>query len=173
MSAETPHSKTPVMGTGLSGLVGSRIVDLLGDRYSFQNLDRTEGIDILNQEQIENIVANSAAKTMLHLAAFTDLNTAQKEAGDTSGIVYQVNVEGTRTIAAACARHGVHLIHLSTGYVFDGEKKRAVHRNRPHQSGRLVLRDKAESRGSCHRTHLRSHYSAHQFPLPPRRVSQS
>ncbi len=117
--------KKPVLGTGLSGLVGTKIVEMLSDEYAFINLDRTEGIDILDANQIEDIIARSPAKTLLHLAAFTDLNTAQKEAGDTSGVVYQVNVEGTRNIAEACARHGVHLIHLSTGYVFDGTKETA------------------------------------------------
>ena len=62
---------------------------------------------------------------VITLAAFTDLNTAEKEAGDTSGIVWQVNVEGTRNIAESCAKHGVHLIHISTSYVFDGEKSDA------------------------------------------------
>lgn len=117
------ETRTPILGTGLSGLVGSRLVELLSDRYDFQNLDKSEGIDILDANQMEDIIANSPAPVMLHLAAFTNLNEAQKQAGDTSGIVYQLNVEGTRIIAEACARHQKHLIHMSTGYVFDGTKQ--------------------------------------------------
>ena len=33
---------------------------------------------------------------------------------------YAVNVEGTRHVASACARHGATLVYYSTDYVFDG-----------------------------------------------------
>jgi dTDP-4-dehydrorhamnose reductase len=112
----------PVLGTGLSGLVGSKVVELLSDRYSFQNLDLSAGVDITNAEQVEAAVAASPAEVVLHLAAFTDLNAAETQKGDQSGSVYQVNVQGTRNLAQACAKHGKFLIHMSTGYVFDGTK---------------------------------------------------
>lgn len=112
--------KKLILGTGLSGLVGSRIVELLEENYSFQNLDKTIGVDILDPQQVDKIIKDSGAKTLIHFAAFTDTNAAQKEAGDKSGIVYKVNVEGTRNIAKSCAQHGVHLIHISTTFIFDG-----------------------------------------------------
>ncbi len=111
-----------VLGTGLSGLVGSRLVELLSDEYEFTNLDLTNGVDILNPETIERVVAGSDAKSLLHLAAFTDVNAAQQQNGDKSGSCYQVNVEGTRNVAQVCAKYQKHLVHLSTGYVFDGQK---------------------------------------------------
>lgn len=112
--------KTKVLGTGLSGLVGSRIVDLLSDRYEFTNLDLSLGVNILEPETIDEHVRNSPAQVLLHLAAFTDLNAAEEQKGDKTGSVYQVNVVGTENIAQACAKYGKHLIHMSTGYVFDG-----------------------------------------------------
>lgn len=127
------NEKTPILGTGLSGLVGSKVVELLSDHYTFQNLDKTVGVDILNPQQVDDIIANSPAKTLLHFAAFTDTNAAQKEAGDKEGIVYQVNVEGTRNVAHSCAKHGVHLIHISTTFVFDGTKTEPyVETDEPH-----------------------------------------
>lgn len=112
----------PVLGTGLSGLVGSRLVELLADTYSFTNLDLTMGVDILDAQSVNTAVAASPARSLIHLAAFTDVNAAQQQAGDKNGVCYRVNVEGTRNIAQACAEHGKHLIHFSTGYVFDGQK---------------------------------------------------
>lgn len=114
--------REPVLGTGLSGLVGSRLAGLLADEYDFTNLDLTNGVDILNPDTIERVVAASGAKSLLHLAAFTDVNAAQQQNGDKNGSCYQVNVEGTRNVAAVCAKYGQHLVHLSTGYVFDGQK---------------------------------------------------
>ena len=116
---------TPIVGTGLSGLVGSRLVELLSDEFSFTNLDITHGVDILDKASVEKALAGSSAKCLLHLAAFTDVNAAQEQKGDKNGSAWRVNVEGTRNIAEACAKHNIHLIHFSTGYVFDGQKSEA------------------------------------------------
>lgn len=112
----------PVLGTGLSGLVGSRLVELLSDEYEFTNLDLTNGVDILDEESVRSAVSGSPARSVLHLAAFTDVNAAQEQAGDKNGSCYKVNVTGTKNIAQACAEFDKHLIHFSTGYVFDGKK---------------------------------------------------
>src|SRR3990167_8359794 len=111
-----------VLGTGLSGLVGSRIVDLLSSKYSFENLDLTTGVDITNEDQVLRFAEKSSAKTIIHMAAFTDVTAAWQQNGDKNGACYQVNVVGTENIARAAQKTGKHLIHLSTAFVFDGEK---------------------------------------------------
>lgn len=114
--------KTPILGTGLSGLVGSRITQLLSDSYDFSNLDLSVGVDILDKESVMRALEQSPAKVVLHLAAFTDVNAAHEQNGDTTGSCWQVNVVGTQNMVDACLAHNKHLIHLSTGYVFDGKK---------------------------------------------------
>lgn len=112
-----------VLGTGLSGLVGSRIVELFGSQYDFLNLDLTTGVDITKPEEIEQEISSSKAKHLIHLAAFTDVSKAweQKDEGGES-LCYKVNVLGTKNIAQACKKHNKFLIHFSTDFVFDGEK---------------------------------------------------
>lgn len=117
--------KPEVLGTGLSGLVGSRIVELLSENYTFSNLDLSEGVDILDKQSIYNKIKNSSSECVLHLAAFTDVNAAQEQNGDKSGSAWQVNVVGTQNIVEVCKELNKHLIHLSTGYVFDGQKSEA------------------------------------------------
>jgi len=56
------------------------------------------------------------------LAAYTDVTGAWQQANDTSGLAYQVNVVGTQNIVKAAEETGKRLIHISTAYVFDGEK---------------------------------------------------
>ncbi len=117
------HSQKPeILGTGLSGLVGSHLRRLLDDKYTFINLDLSEGVNILDKTSIEERVRVSSASCVLHLAAFTDVNAAQEQYGDKEGSCWQVNVVGTQNIAEVCAQYNKHLIHLSTGYVFDGQK---------------------------------------------------
>lgn len=111
-----------ILGTGLSGLVGSKFVQLYSSVHSFQNLDLTSGVDILNASQVNAAFAASSAPVIVHFAAFTDTQKAFEQAGDKTGPAYMVNVLGTRNIAQAAKATGKYLIHISTAYVFDGEK---------------------------------------------------
>lgn len=115
-------SKIPLLGTGLSGLVGSKFVEMFADRYECKNLDLSTGVDITDETAVRQAVEHSPARSILHFAAFTDVTRAHQEHGDKSGLVYTVNVLGTRYLAKAAQEFGKHLVHISTAYVFDGEK---------------------------------------------------
>lgn len=117
--------KHAILGTGLSGLVGSRFVTEFGQAYEFQNLDLSHPqhpVDITQLEQVRQIFAASPAKFVVHFAAFTDVTKAWEQRNDINGIAYRVNVIGTENIVQAAAETGKHLIHISTAYVFDGNK---------------------------------------------------
>lgn len=111
-----------ILATGATGLVGSRFVELYQDDYEIYNMDLTTGVDITDIATIAEFVKKHPAKEMLHLAAFTNTNAAYEQTGDQSGLCYQVNVEGTRNLTEVCKLHGIHLVHVSTDFVFDGTK---------------------------------------------------
>jgi len=111
-----------ILGTGLSGLVGSRIVDQLSD-CQFSNLDLTTGVDITNEQQVMDAVQKSPAEVILHLAAFTDPNAAWAQKGDKNSVCYKVNVLGTENLVKAAQKFNKHFIHVSTAFVFDGTKE--------------------------------------------------
>lgn len=112
-----------ILGTGLSGLVGSKFVDLCKDTFEFQNLDLSNGVDILNESQVNVAFEKSDASVVVHFAAFTDTQKAFEQNGDKEGPAYKVNVVGTRNIAQAAKNTGKYMIHISTAYVFDGTKQ--------------------------------------------------
>lgn len=113
-----------IIGTGLSGLVGSRIVELLSDKYNFVDFSLDSGVDITDKSLLRKAFQeNKEAQVVLHLAAFTDVNKAWEQRGDKNGLCYKVNVIGTRNIAELCAKYDKYLIHVSTDFVFDGRKK--------------------------------------------------
>ncbi len=121
-------SKIPLLGTGLNGLVGSKFVADFGDIYDFTNLDlrhSQQPTDITNQQQVYTALNNSSAKFVVHMAAYTDVTGAFQQTGDQTAPCYQINVKGTENLVRACNATDKHLIHLSTAYVFDGEKKEA------------------------------------------------
>ena len=115
-----PGNKPKIFGTGLSGMIGSRLVELLGSEQEFINLDLATGVDITRPDQIEDALKQSTPAIMIHLAAFTDVSKAFQESGNKQGAVYQVNALGTKNIAEACHKYGHYLIHISTDFIFDG-----------------------------------------------------
>lgn len=112
----------PLLVTGLSGLLGQKFQSLFADRYSFQNLDLTTGVDITDSVQVERAIRDSSAKSILHLAAFTNVSSAHDQTGDKSGLCYRVNVVGTQNIVQAASKHNKFFVHVSTDFVFSGSK---------------------------------------------------
>ncbi len=116
--------KTPIFATGATGLIGSRFVELYGDKYEVFNMDLTTGVDITDIESLRKFISSHPeAKSLIHLAAFTDTNKAFAESGNEEGICYKVNVTGTKNIVDLCQEFGIHLLHVSTDFVFDGTKE--------------------------------------------------
>lgn len=119
----------PVITTGLNGLIGSKLAKDFENQYDFTNLDiahPTQPVDITNYDQVlARFEALPAAKAVVHFAAYTDVNGAWAQKDDKTGIAYKVNVDGTKNLIKACEATGKHLIHISTAYVFNGDKTEA------------------------------------------------
>ncbi|MFZ2199418.1 MAG: NAD(P)-dependent oxidoreductase [Microgenomates group bacterium] len=114
-----------ILATGAVGLVGSRFLEMFKDKYEVANIDILSGVDITDKASVEKFVADHPADTLIHLAAFTDMNKSWEEKGNTDGLCYKVNVIGTKNLAEVCKSHGIHLIHVSTDFIFDGTKEGA------------------------------------------------
>ncbi len=110
-----------ILGTGMNGLIGSRIIELLKEKYEFENLDRTSGVDITDKEKVSEHIKSSDAEVVLHLAAKTDVDGCEKDKdlGENSD-AWKINVEGTRNVAQSASESGKKLIYISTDFVFDG-----------------------------------------------------
>lgn len=111
------------LGTGLSGLVGGAVTEGLSREYAFINFDLRLGVDILDRDSIARALDSHPGEVLLHCAGFTNVSAAHEQYGDKQGSCYQVNVDGTRHVAELCHERGIHLVHISTGYVFDGEQE--------------------------------------------------
>lgn len=110
-----------IIATGISGLVGSRIVELLPN-YEFINFSLDKGIDITNFSLLEkNIVQHQDSNIIIHLAAFTNVSQAFVQNEYKNGSCYLVNVVGSKNIAQLCKKYNKYLITISTDFVFDGK----------------------------------------------------
>lgn len=116
-------TKSKIIGTGLSGLVGTRIVELLKDKFEFIDFSLDTGVNLLDKESLAKAFeANKDAVAVLHMAAFTDTNAAWEQRGDKSAICYQLNVGGTQNILELAKKYNQYLIYISTDFIFDGNK---------------------------------------------------
>lgn len=114
--------------TGMHGFIGSRISQLLSQDFELVSLGRSEEVDITKSETVENAIARSNADIILHLAAYTNVDEAEKQKlqGETSE-AWLVNVVGAENVAKAAAHTNKKLIHVSTDMVFGAVEQDYYH----------------------------------------------
>ncbi len=101
--------------TGASSLVGSRIVELLSGDFQFIPLSQAQ-MDITNLNQVKSAIKEIDFDIFLHLAAYTDVDGAEKN----KEIAYKINVEGTNNLFQEVYKKKKKFIYISTDFVFDG-----------------------------------------------------
>lgn len=105
-----------VMLTGGKGMLARTLLAELGADFDIVPTDLPEA-DITDEECIDAVVARVAPDAVVHCAAMTAVDKCETE----RELAFRVNARGTANVAAACHRHGVRLIAISTDYVFGGD----------------------------------------------------
>lgn len=125
--------KIPVLVTGMSGLVGTRVRELLNESFDFEDISLATHIDITNIDQLNTVFDNSDAQVVLHMAAKTDVDGCEDDKiyGE-EGAAWQVNVIGTQNVAAAARNTGKRVIYISTDFVFDGTRDNYTEEDTPN-----------------------------------------
>lgn len=107
-----------ILLTGANGQVGwefARRAPAAG--LSVRAFGREE-LDIADNDAVARAVAAVAPRVVVNAAAYTAVDKAE---GDRER-AFAVNRDGAAHLAGACAARGIPLVHISTDYVFDGEK---------------------------------------------------
>src|ERR1700741_1983120 len=84
-------------------------------------------LDLAETKTIEPALQAAWPDLIIHAAAYTAVDRAEKEAA----LAWRINSEGTYAVAEAAARLKRPLIFLSTDYVFDGQKQSAYREEDP------------------------------------------
>lgn len=114
--------KPEIIGIGITGFVGSRIIELLGDKYKFSNLSLETGVDITNPTTLEVLKKHGDKAIVIHLAAKADVDACEKDRKDgKQSDAWKINVLGTQNVIDACKEKRLKIIYISTDFVFDGE----------------------------------------------------
>ncbi len=109
-----------VLVTGADGLVGSHLIENAKD-FDFITPSYKE-MDVTDYDSVVKTFEDVQPEVVIHFAAFTDVSGSEKERDDKTGLVWRVNVEGSKNIAKATKKINSFLIHISTDSVFSGHK---------------------------------------------------
>lgn len=102
---------------GRKGQLASDCLQVFSRNYDLVALGSRE-LDITDVFQVEEMVRCLHPEVVLNCAAFTKVDVCEHE----RELAYRINVTGVRHLATSLARHGGKLLHISTDYVFDGQK---------------------------------------------------
>jgi dTDP-4-dehydrorhamnose reductase len=108
-----------ILITGAKGQVGTDLVLEAKKRghetYGFTSSE----IDITDKDIVTNTIASIKPNVVINAAAYTAVDKAEEDIDK----AYAVNETGVKNLAEACEVLDIPLLHISTDYVFDGNKK--------------------------------------------------
>jgi len=118
--------------TGSNGLLGQKMVKLLLSKsdYEIHALSRGENrlankegysyhrIDITKKDELTKLVSDIQPLYIVHTAAMTNVDACELNQTGCD----MINVDTVKTLVDLCKINNIHLIHLSTDFIFDGMK---------------------------------------------------
>ncbi len=120
-----------VLVTGYMGMVGNRFMELMGTKYQITSAGRTQGSDMIieltREPSVLSAVQRARPEVVVNFAAVTDVDACEREREDEKGAAYKTNVLGPTYLARACKQVRARLIHISTDYVFAGDKQSSLY----------------------------------------------
>jgi dTDP-4-dehydrorhamnose reductase len=106
----------------VTGLKGQLVTSLASAAHAYPAvqvvcLGRPD-LDLENPDTIVAAIASAKPDLVVNAAAYTQVDKAEQE----EELAFRINGEGAGAVAAAAGALGVPLIHLSTDYVYPGDK---------------------------------------------------
>ncbi len=104
---------------GANGQLGTEIHHVLSGRdLNLVSLTHQD-IEITDPENVQEVLARQKPDAVINTAAYHNVEQCEYQLQD----AFNGNALGAKNLAEAAENHGFYLIHISTDYVFDGDKK--------------------------------------------------
>ena len=121
-----------ILITGSNGLLGQKLVKLFLSKKDYEIHAVARGgnrlinklgytyysIDITDTKKLTNLVNKIKPDYILHTAAMTNVDACELHQKECD----LINIYVVKTLAEVCKVNNIHLIHISTDFIFDGEK---------------------------------------------------
>ena len=106
-----------ILITGANGMLAKAV------RKEFESeeliLTDVAELDITNLEKVQEFVKNTKPDLIINCAAYTAVDKAEEQ----EELAYNINAIGPRNLAFASKENNAVLVHISTDYVFGGDKQ--------------------------------------------------
>ena len=103
---------------GSAGRLGAALRRELVDKFEVVDFNHAQ-LDLADANQIQAKIDNLDFDVLINAAAMINVDLCQAERDR----AFAINAEAPRVLAQICRSKKVKLIHFSTDYVFDGEKR--------------------------------------------------
>jgi dTDP-4-dehydrorhamnose reductase len=108
--------KIVILGAG--GRLGAALVQEFRPKYDVVGFNHAQ-LDLSNLEGLREKVSATTFDVLINAAAFTNVDACETERDR----AFRINTEAPGVLAEICNEKDARLIHFSTDYVFDGEKR--------------------------------------------------
>jgi dTDP-4-dehydrorhamnose reductase len=105
-----------IVGSG--GRLGAALVREYRKNFDVTGFNHAQ-LDLANLDQVRAKLNATEFDILVNTAAFTNVDLCEKEREQ----AFKINAEAPQALAEVCRDKSAKLIHFSTDYVFDGEKR--------------------------------------------------
>jgi dTDP-4-dehydrorhamnose reductase len=117
-----------ILVTGSNGLLGQKLTALIGQDKTVKLIATARGqsvipvhgeyysMDVTEPSDVESVISKTKPDVIIHTAAMTNVDhcETQREA------CWKANVTAVADLVHVCEKYNIHLIHVSTDFIFDG-----------------------------------------------------
>ena len=108
--------KIVIIGAG--GRLGAALMRQYREKYDLAGFNHAQ-LDLANLDDVRAKLGAMNFDVLINAAAFTNVDACETERDR----AFQINAEAPAVLAEMCNEKDAKLIHFSTDYVFDGEKR--------------------------------------------------
>jgi dTDP-4-dehydrorhamnose reductase len=112
-------NRKKIVIVGASGRLGAALCRAYRDKFDVTSFDRAQ-LDLSTPEEIHHKLEMFEFDVLINAAAFTNVDLSETQRAQ----AFTVNAEAPKRLAEVCGDKEAKLIHFSTDYVFDGEKRK-------------------------------------------------
>src|SRR5438034_11518778 len=103
---------------GAGGRLGAALAREFQDKYDAAGFNHAH-LDLSNSDATREKLRETDFDVLINAAAFTNVDLCEMKRDE----AFLINAEAPRILAEICRDKNAKLIHFSTDYVFDGEKR--------------------------------------------------
>src|ERR1044072_3254817 len=107
-----------IISLGAGGRLGAALLREYRNKFEVTGFDRTQ-LDLSDLNDVRKKLQETDFDVLINAAGFTKVDVCETKPER----AFLVNAEAPRVLAEICGEKSARLIHFSTDYVFDGEKR--------------------------------------------------